>query len=73
MADRYKRIKELGRGGFGAAFLAAPVADKRHLVVIKEVRVKDMSSTEATAARKEAEFLEALDHPNITKFVNGTN
>ena len=32
------------------------------------MHMKDMSSSEAQSARKEAEFLEALDHPNITKY-----
>lgn len=67
MATKYKRLKELGRGGFGAAILACERSDRRRLFVIKEVRVKDMSAAEADAARQEAQFLAALSHQNIVK------
>lgn len=67
MTTKYKRLKELGRGGYGAAILACDRKDKRKRYVVKEVRLADMSAAEIAAAHREADFLAQLDHANIVK------
>ncbi|KRX02683.1 Protein kinase-like domain [Pseudocohnilembus persalinus] len=63
----YKRIKLLGEGSFGKAYLVECVADKS-LCVIKQMDMKNMSEEERKETKKEARILEALRHPNIVKF-----
>jgi len=65
---KYEQKKVLGRGGFGAALLAAR-RDTKELVVIKEVKLSGLSRKEQDDARKEAAFLQSLHHPNIVAYI----
>lgn len=65
--ELYKRIKLLGEGSFGKAYLVESVADGS-LCVIKQVDLSKMSEQEKKDTLKEAKILEALRHPNIVKF-----
>ena len=55
----YKRIKKLGEGAFGKAYLCQCLSDKQ-LCVIKQINLKDMSKEERAQTLKEAKILEAL-------------
>jgi len=63
----YKRIKLLGEGAFGKAFLVECLKDQS-LCVIKQVDLNNMPDSEKRETIKEAKILEALKHPNIVKF-----
>jgi NIMA (never in mitosis gene a)-related kinase len=65
--EHYKRIKLLGEGAFGKAFLAECVSDNT-LCVIKQVDLSKMSDQEKKDTLREAKILESFNHPNIVKF-----
>lgn len=65
--EMYKRIKLLGEGAFGKAYLVECLKDNS-LCVIKQVDLKNMPDNEKRETIKEAKILEALIHPNIVKF-----
>ena len=66
LAD-FERIRELGKGSFGSAILVRRRSDQKQLVV-KEVILSGLSKKEVDDARKEANFLAQLQHPNIVKY-----
>jgi len=59
---KYKRVKLLGKGGFGAAILVQARDDRRKLLVIKEVKISSLSRKEVDDAKREAAFLKELKH-----------
>eukprot|EP00758_Cryptobia_borreli_P014755 Tbor_TRINITY_DN5954_c4_g1::TRINITY_DN5954_c4_g1_i4::g.19320::m.19320/K08857/NEK1_4_5; NIMA (never in mitosis gene a)-related kinase 1/4/5 len=65
----YTRIKLLGQGGFGSAWLVQRNGDKAQLVA-KEVRLTNMSPAERESAKHEISMLRKQDHPNITHYVD---
>jgi len=69
--QRYKKIKALGRGAFGACFLAedmgAPLSAPRQYA-IKEVDISDMPEADCKAAKKEVEILQKLNHNRIIRY-----
>ena len=64
--DDYKRVKVLGSGSYGQAVLVERKADKKKFV-IKEVDMGKMGRAEKAAAKREAQLLMDLDHPNVVK------
>ena len=54
-------------GSFGSAILVRRRSDKKQLV-IKEVVLSNLSKKEVDEARKEANFLAQLNHPNIVRY-----
>ncbi|MCB0196438.1 MAG: serine/threonine protein kinase, partial [Anaerolineae bacterium] len=66
LQDRYRRLKILGRGGFGAAFLTEDTKLNR-ACVIKQLLTFGKSSREVALYRanfeREAKLLVALNHP----------
>ncbi|KAJ9445525.1 putative serine/threonine-protein kinase nek3 [Diplonema papillatum] len=73
MAERslrsYDRVRVLGKGSFGEAVLMR-AKDTRKYVVIKQVRIDQLSSKEQQEARNEIVILKRLSHPNIVKYVD---
>lgn len=65
--ELYKRIKLLGEGSFGKAYLVECVSDNTKCV-IKQMDLNSMSEDEKKETYKEARILEALKHPNIIRF-----
>jgi len=65
--DLYRRIKLLGEGSFGKAFLVECLTDGTYCV-IKQVNISRMTEEEKKNTLIEAKILEALQHPNIVKF-----
>ena len=55
--DKYALLKQIGQGGFGEAYLAWDVEDKKHMVVkmftldtLSEEKIASSFETECTAA-----------------------
>ena len=60
----YKRIKLLGEGSYGQAYLAHSFKTDS-LVVIKQIDMQWMSHKERKETTREAKILSSLKHPNI--------
>lgn len=65
--EHYQRIKLLGEGSFGKAYLVKCLSDDSHCV-IKQVDLSGMDEKEMRDTLNEAKILEVLGHPNIVKF-----
>ncbi len=65
IADKYKLLEELGRGGMGSVFRAEQVSPIRREVALKIIKLG--MDTARVVARFEAErqALAVMDHPNI--------
>lgn len=63
----YKRLRLLGQGSFGKAYLVESISDGT-LCVLKQMDLNSMSDAEKKEATKESTILRALVHPNIVKF-----
>jgi len=66
---KYKRVKYLGKGSYGAAILVELRSDPKQKFVIKEIVIGHLRDDEQAAARKEAEVLHQMQHSNITMYV----
>lgn len=71
-AGPWQLLREIGRGGMGAVFLAERADDAFH----KQAAVKIVSPVLGGAElvnrfRREREILAALDHPNIARLLDG--
>jgi eukaryotic-like serine/threonine-protein kinase len=68
----YKIIRELGKGGMGAVYLAMRADDEyQKRVAIKLVRRGMDSDYVLSRFRHERQILASLDHPNIARFLDG--
>ena len=65
--ETYTKIRLLGKGSFGKAFLVQCKSDGSY-AVIKKIDLKAMSEEERKEAYREAKILEVLNHPNIIQF-----
>ncbi len=65
--DKYTRIKLLGEGSFGRAYLVKVNATNEQ-AVIKEIDLGKVPEAEKKEALKEAKILESLSHPCIIRF-----
>jgi len=65
--ENYKKIKLLGEGSFGKAYLVEATSNKS-LAVIKQMDLTNMSEEERRDTLFEAKILERLKHPNIIGF-----
>ena len=63
--DNYERIRMLGKGSYGKAWLVQDRNSREHFV-IKEIRVQNQKEMDEALA--EAEVLSKLHHINIIKF-----
>ena len=66
---KYKRIKYLGKGSYGAAILVELRSNPAKKFVIKEIVIGHLKPPEQTAAKKEAEVLHSMNHSNITLYI----
>lgn len=68
----YEVVRELGRGGMGAVYLARR-ADQEYekLVAIKVVQSGHETDEMLRRFRQERQILAGLDHPNIAKLLDG--
>ena len=68
----YRILKELGRGGVGAVFLAVRNDDEyRKQVAIKLLRPGTESDEIVRRFRRERQILASIDHSNIAKLLDG--
>lgn len=65
--DKYTRVKLLGEGSFGRAYLVK-VNATNETAVIKEIDLSKIPDAEKKEALKEAKILESLSHPCIIRF-----
>ena len=66
---KYKKVKYLGKGSYGAALLVELKSDATKKFVIKEIVIGHLKEAEQLAAKKEAEVLRQLSHSNITMYI----
>lgn len=63
----YRRLRLLGQGSFGKAFLARDLANNE-LCVMKQIRVEKMDQKARDTAVREAVALRRVTHPNVVGF-----
>ncbi len=68
----YRVLREIGRGGMGTVYLAARADDEfQKLVAIKIIRRGLDTDDIIERFRSERQILATLDHPNITRLLDG--
>ena len=68
----YRVVREIGRGGMGTVYLAARADDEfQKLVAIKIIRRGLDTDDIIERFRGERQILASLDHPNITRLLDG--
>nr|VZH95002.1 unnamed protein product [Spirometra erinaceieuropaei] len=65
--ERYEKIKKIGEGAFGRAWLVHDKENKMPLV-IKEIPILNLSKKEIEESRREVSVLAKMNHPNIVKY-----
>lgn len=65
--ELYRRLKLLGEGSFGKAYLVESLRDSS-LSVIKQLDLSHMSEETVRETLKEARVMEVLQHPNVIRF-----
>jgi tetratricopeptide (TPR) repeat protein/predicted Ser/Thr protein kinase len=69
---RYRIVRELGRGGMGAVFLAERAdGEFRQQVALKIMRRSFADHELARRFRQERQILASLNHPNIARLLDG--
>jgi serine/threonine protein kinase len=67
MDEKYQRIRVLGKGSFGKAYLVKNT-EAKEFCVVKQMETSMMDPKERNEAVKEAMLLKRMDHPNIVRF-----
>src|SRR6188768_772131 len=68
----YRLIREIGRGGMGAVYLAEEeTPDFRRTVALKLVDRPGFDAAATRRFRDEIRILSALEHPGIARFLDG--
>jgi serine/threonine protein kinase len=65
---RYQRVRPIGKGAYGEAFLVTRMEDGAHYVA-KVLDLKAMSEKNRKYAFTEVRCVAACDHPNIVRFI----
>ena len=66
--DRYQKVRQIGKGAFGAAILVRPLVGDRRELVIKEVDVSGLNPRAREEAKNEIKLLSSFHHPNIVTY-----
>ncbi|KAF4108647.1 serine/threonine-protein kinase Nek5 isoform X2 [Onychostoma macrolepis] len=66
--DQYEVLRQVGQGSFGRALLVKHRRGGAQLYVIKEINLRQLSSRDKDASRKEVTLLSKMKHPNIVAF-----
>ena len=70
--DRYRIVREIGRGGMGAVFLAERADDQyQKQVAIKLIKRGTDTDSVLRHFRNERQILAGFDHPNIARLFDG--
>lgn len=67
--QKYRKLKYLGKGSYGAALLVELRANPTQKFVIKEIVIGHLKPAEQKAAKSEAEVLHKMAHSNITMYI----
>ncbi|MBI1764136.1 MAG: serine/threonine protein kinase [Acidobacteria bacterium] len=67
----YRIVRELGRGGMGAVFLAERADGEFNKQVAIKVMQGGLSRAEVARFKQERQILADLDHPNIARLLDG--
>lgn len=67
MDEKYQRVRVLGKGAFGKAYLVKNT-ERDELCVVKQIETLTMGKKEKEEAVKEAMLLKRMDHNNIVRF-----
>ncbi|XP_013414231.1 serine/threonine-protein kinase Nek1 isoform X2 [Lingula anatina] len=65
--EKYVKLKKIGEGSFGKAYLVKAKANGKQYV-IKEINMAKMSRKERDEAKKETALLAQMQHPNIVTY-----
>jgi serine/threonine protein kinase len=72
LVGHYRIVREIGRGGMGAVYLAERAdGEFKHEVALKVVRRSFADSELARRFRQERQILASLNHPNIARLLDG--
>ena len=63
--DRYKVVKRIGTGTYGAAYLVSLKHDEREQYVLKKVQLEAANDKERQQAETEVRLLAQLNHPFV--------
>lgn len=66
---KYKKVKYLGKGSYGAAILVHLRSNKAEKFVIKEIVIGHMPESEKESTMNEVEVLRQMHHSNIAMYV----
>ena len=66
---KYRKVKYLGKGSYGAAILVELRSNPSQMFVIKEIVIGHLKLSEQNAAKMEAEVLHQMSHSNITMYI----
>ena len=69
MLKKYKKVKYLGKGSYGAAILVELKSNTNQKFVIKEIVIGHLKREEQDAAKREADVLHQMSHSNITMYI----
>ena len=64
LSDRYTIVREIGRGGSGAVYLARDAMLERD-VAVKVLGVRGLGADAAERIRRDVQLAARLDHPNV--------
>ncbi|CAF0941097.1 unnamed protein product [Brachionus calyciflorus] len=67
--SNYEKVKKIGEGAFGLAWLVKSKKDNKNYV-IKQINVAKMPLREREEAKKEVSVLAQMKHPNIVSYVD---
>jgi len=67
IADKYKLLEELGRGGMGAVYKAEQIKPLKRSVALKIIKLGMDTSQVVARFESERQALAVMDHPNIAK------
>ena len=67
--SKYKKLKYLGKGSYGAALLVCLRNNPNQKFVVKEIVIGHLKAAEQQAAKNEAEVLHQMSHSNITMYI----
>jgi WD40 repeat protein len=69
--DRYRLVRQVGTGGFGAVYLAEDMLAGKKQVALKEIRLAGLSAQEKIEAtdafNREVSLLPGLQHPHLPR------
>lgn len=68
--DRYERVKLLGEGAFGAAYLVRRKGGNQALQVAKEIRTSHLTDKQKQGVLAESGVLQMMTHSNIIAYID---